>query len=235
MGGGSFHREQHSYTCTHAIALTSCLRTRTNVPTQPQIQQTHTHTHTERQTSIANEWLGGREPLLASRKSPNHPITICQLSCKLSPSPWWQTTPPSLCPPIIVLFRNPDRWPHHLEAARHSRASWAGAGRSASLFPQNISHTPTLTPLTPPTTSNLKNCNIPGFWLHWVSTAISLTCWSGDRHTYVSLEGFTFQSVTCNTWKKKGKKTSSVSCYKGQTGPVYDPSKGKYRLQVVMF
>lgn len=48
--------------------------------------QTHTHTHTERPTSIANEWLGGWEPLPASGKSPNHPKIMCQLSCISSPS-----------------------------------------------------------------------------------------------------------------------------------------------------
>lgn len=82
--GDLLHRERLSNICTHTF--TRCPCTSTNVPTQAREWHTHIYTHTERQTSIANEWLGGWGLRPASGKSPNHPKIMCQLSCKASPS-----------------------------------------------------------------------------------------------------------------------------------------------------
>lgn len=70
----------HTYVHTHSHTQKMYMYKHTHTNTRVYRTHTYPHTHIERQTSIANEWLGGWEPLPSSRKSPNHPKQCASLA-----------------------------------------------------------------------------------------------------------------------------------------------------------
>lgn len=188
---------------------------------QAQESTGHTYTHTKRQNSIANEWLGGWEPLPASRKSPNHPKIMCQLCCKIiTHLPWWQTAPLHSAHPSPSCLGSQTDGPN--------TRKWHG----------------TATPLIlvlggweiclPPSTENLpllhltlKKCNIPGLGC---SESPLQKAWHADLETEIFEIGGTVYWVTdvlpISQKFHRQPKDYSETCYTGLRRSVYDPYSG---------